>query len=99
MGPVPRCGAVLAVLAAWSALAPSAASAAPPNVIIVLVDDLGYSDLGCYGSVFYETPHIDRLAAGGMRFTSAYAASAVCSPTRASIVVRVSTPDDLPNGR
>jgi arylsulfatase A len=59
----------VAVLAAWSALTSWAASAAPPNVIIVLVDDLGYSDLGCSGSVFYETPNIDRLAAAGMRFT------------------------------
>jgi len=54
----------VAVLAAWSALTSWAASAAPPNVIIVLVDDLG-----CYGSVFYETPNIDRLSAAGMRFT------------------------------
>lgn len=60
--------------------------ATPPNIIIVLVDDMGYSDVGCYGSVFYETPNIDRLAAGGMRFTNAYAASAVCSPTRVSIL-------------
>ena len=58
----------------------------PPNVIIVLVDDMGYSDVGCYGSVFYETPNIDRLAAAGMLFTNAYAASAVCSPTRVSIL-------------
>jgi arylsulfatase A len=55
-------------------------------VIIVLVDDLGYADLGCTGSAFYETPNIDRLAAGGMRFTNAYAACAVCSPTRASLL-------------
>jgi arylsulfatase A-like enzyme len=55
-------------------------------VIIVLVDDLGYADVGCYGSVYYETPNIDRLAAEGMRFTSAYAAAAVCSPTRASVL-------------
>ncbi|MHC4217079.1 MAG: sulfatase [Planctomycetota bacterium] len=55
-------------------------------MIVVLVDDMGWSDVGCFGSVFYETPHIDRLAAGGMRFTSAYAAAAVCSPTRASIL-------------
>ena len=81
VSPLLRFVTALAVLAASSA-----ASAAPPNVIIVLVDDLGYADLGCYGSVFYETPNVDRLAAAGMRFTSAYAASAVCSPTRASIL-------------
>ena len=57
-----------------------------PNVIFFLVDDLGWSDVGCYGSRFYETPHIDRLAAEGVRFTDAYAACHVCSPTRASIL-------------
>lgn len=55
-----------------------------PNLIFILVDDLGWKDLACYGSSFYETPNLDRLAAGGMRFTNAYAASPVCSPTRAS---------------
>ena len=57
-----------------------------PNVVFVLADDLGWSQLGCYGTSFYETPHIDRLASEGMRFTDAYAACPVCSPTRASIM-------------
>ena len=57
-----------------------------PNFVFFLVDDLGWKDLGCYGSTFYETPNIDRLAAEGMRFTNAYAACPVCSPTRASIM-------------
>jgi arylsulfatase A-like enzyme len=57
-----------------------------PNILFVLVDDLGWSDLGCYGSTFYETPNLDRLAASGMRFTNAYAACPVCSPTRAAIM-------------
>ncbi len=57
-----------------------------PNLILVLIDDMGWRDLGCYGSSFYETPHIDRLASEGVRFTDAYAACPVCSPTRASIV-------------
>lgn len=57
-----------------------------PNVIFILIDDLGYTDLGCYGSRFYETPNIDRLAKQGVRFTDAYAASPVSSPTRASIL-------------
>lgn len=56
------------------------------NVVFILADDLGWKDLGCYGSDFYETPHIDALAEDGMRFTRAYAASPVCSPTRASIL-------------
>ena len=56
-----------------------------PNIVFLLVDDLGYSDVGCYGNTLNETPNVDRLAREGMRFTNAYAASAVCSPTRASI--------------
>lgn len=66
----------------------NAAAAVPPrpNVIFILADDFGWRDLGCYGSAFYETPNLDRLAAKGMRFTQGYAACAVCSPTRASIL-------------
>ena len=57
-----------------------------PNVVLILIDDLGWIDTGCYGSKFYETPNIDRLAAEGMRFTDGYAACAVCSPTRAAVM-------------
>ncbi len=57
-----------------------------PNFVFILIDDMGWMDAGCYGSTFYETPNIDRLAAEGMRFTDAYAACPVCSPTRASIM-------------
>lgn len=57
-----------------------------PNIVFILVDDMGYVDLGCYGSTFYETPNIDRLAVEGIRFTDAYAACPVSSPTRASIM-------------
>jgi len=57
-----------------------------PNFVFFLIDDMGWTDVGCYGSSFYETPNIDRLAAEGMRFTDAYAACPVCSPTRASIL-------------
>ena len=57
-----------------------------PNFVFFLIDDMGWRDLGCYGSTFYETPNIDKLAADGMRFTNAYAACPVCSPTRASIM-------------
>ena len=64
----------------------AAAVAAPPNVVFFLADDLGWRDLGCYGSRFYETPGIDSLAVSGARFTQAYAACPVCSPTRASIM-------------
>ncbi len=60
--------------------------ATPPNIIFILMDDLGVRDLSCYGSEFYETPVLDRLAAEGMLFTDAYAACPVCSPTRASLM-------------
>jgi uncharacterized sulfatase len=56
------------------------------NIVLILADDLGWSQLSCYGSSYYETPNLDRLASQGMQFTDAYAACPVCSPTRASIV-------------
>ncbi|WP_169818775.1 sulfatase [Niabella ginsenosidivorans] len=57
-----------------------------PNIVFILADDLGWMDITPYGSTFYETPNLSRLAKEGMRFTNAYAASPVCSPTRASIM-------------
>ncbi len=60
-----------------------------PNVLLVVVDDMGVHLLGCYGSSFYETPNIDRLAASGVRFLSAYSASPVCSPARAALYTGV----------
>lgn len=57
-----------------------------PNIIFILMDDMGWKDLGCYGSTFYETPNIDQLTSEGMMFTDAYAACPVCSPSRASIM-------------
>lgn len=60
------------------------------NVVFILADDLGWRDLSCQGSKYYNTPHIDELAAQGVRFTQAYAASAVCSPTRSSILTGMS---------
>jgi len=57
-----------------------------PNIVFILADDMSWHQLGCYGSRFYQTPNIDRLAKQGMRFTNAYAAAPVCSPTRASIL-------------
>jgi arylsulfatase A-like enzyme len=64
----------------------AALHAAPPNVVLILADDLGWTDLACYGSDLHETPHLDRLAAGGMKFTQNYSACTVCSPTRAAIM-------------
>ncbi len=57
-----------------------------PNIVFILIDDMGWMDLGCYGSSFYETPNLDRLARQGMRMTHGYAAAPICSPTRASIM-------------
>ncbi len=56
------------------------------NIVLLLVDDLGWSDIGCYGADLHQTPHIDRLASRGMRFTNGYAAAPICSPTRAAIM-------------
>ena len=74
---------ILAMMA-LSLFAP--ATPAQTNFVFFLVDDLGWRDLGCFGSSFHETPNVDRLAQTGMRFTQAYAACPVCSPTRASIM-------------
>ncbi len=58
----------------------------PPNIVFILADDLGWRDLGIYGSTYYDTPNLDALAERGVRFTDAYAAVPICSPTRASIL-------------
>ncbi|HEX3149305.1 MAG TPA: sulfatase-like hydrolase/transferase [Gemmataceae bacterium] len=76
-------------------------AASPPNVVLIVADDLGWADLGCYGSKYHKAPHLDKLAAAGMRFTDAYAAAPVCSPTRASIMTgmhpaRIGITDWLP---
>ena len=74
------------------------------NVVFFLIDDLGWRDLGCYGSDYYQTPNIDRLAKEGVRFTDAYSACTVCSPTRAAIMTgkypaRLLLTQWLPSGR
>ncbi len=69
------------------ALAAATDSGRPrPNVLLIVIDDLGYGDLGCYGSTRHRAPHLDRLAAGGMRFTDFHTNGAVCSPTRAALM-------------
>lgn len=69
---------------AWAS--PARSQELHPNVVLIVADDLGWADLGCYGSRFHKTPAIDRLAREGMRFTQAYAACPVCSPTRAALM-------------
>src|SRR5918992_308628 len=68
------------------ALAHSARAADRPNIVFILADDLGYTDVACYGSKYYETPNIDRLAAEGMKFTSGYTCGPNCQPTRAALM-------------
>ena len=80
------CIALLFLACCGGLLAAEKPPAAKPNIVFFLADDLGQRDLGCYGSTFYETPHIDGLAKRGMRFTQGYAACCVCSPTRGSIM-------------
>ena len=80
----------------------------PPNIVIILADDLGYGDLGCYGSKEIKTPNIDAMATGGVKFTDFYVNAPVCSPTRAGFltgrshvrcgVEGVLTPGNLENG-
>ena len=60
-----------------------------PNIVFILTDDLGYTDLGCYGNPFNETPHIDSLAKTGMKFAQAYSSSPVCSPSRAGLLTGI----------
>ena len=82
----------LVSLAVWlvglasSHSAPAAAPPTPPNIVVILVDDLGWMDLHCQGNPLLDTPQLDRLAKQGMRFTDAYAAAPVCTPTRAAMM-------------
>jgi arylsulfatase A-like enzyme len=97
-------GVLAVALLSSAAQQPAASEAKRPNFVFFLADDLGWSDLGAYGSTFYETPNIDRLASEGTRFTNAYAACPVCSPTRASIMAgkypaRMNTTDYFGGGR
>jgi len=78
---------LLLMLATWSGAAePSPGAEGKPNIVLILADDLGWTDVGCYGSRYYETPHIDRMAAQGMRFTDGYTCGANCQPTRAALM-------------
>jgi arylsulfatase A-like enzyme len=76
----------LLVALACLAVVPAQGADRPPNVVLIVADDLGWADLGCYGSTFHETPNLDRLAREGVRFTDGYAACPVCSPSRAAIL-------------
>ena len=84
----PAAVAVLAIAAAASCSSAQSPDdeARPPNIVFLLLDDMGYADIGAYGNTYHQTPNIDRLATEGIRFTNAYAAAPNCSPTRASIL-------------
>jgi arylsulfatase A-like enzyme len=88
-----RRGSLLFVLLSITAVSatrrpgqPESAVAQPPNIVLIFADDLGYGDVGCYGAKGYQTPHIDRLAQQGIRFTDFYVAQAVCSASRAALL-------------
>lgn len=86
-----RCSSILAMFLAkifsvTVLFSTSHALAAPPNVVFILADDLGYSDLACYGSKYYETPNLDKLAQQGLRFTDAHTCGLNCQPTRAALM-------------
>src|SRR4051812_6479140 len=69
----------------------AAPASRPPNIVFILADDLGYGNVGCYGATKINTPNIDRLAQGGMRFTQFYAGGAVCAPSRCVLMTGLHT--------
>lgn len=77
---------IVAIACAWSALPSVRAADRPPNVVVILTDDMGYADVGPFGASEIPTPHIDRLAAEGTRCTSAYAAAPICVPSRMALL-------------
>src|SRR5690349_5334432 len=83
-----RMASLMAAIALVTLAAPlhAAEPEARPNIVFILADDLGWTDLGCQGSKYYETPHIDRLARDGVRFTDAYSCGPNCQPTRAALM-------------
>jgi len=96
----------LALLTAPVAFAAAASAARPPNIIFILADDLGFGDLGSYGQKRFATPHLDRLAAEGLRFTQHYSGATVCAPSRSALLtglhtghsrIRANGPSHLPD--
>jgi arylsulfatase A-like enzyme len=77
---------LLVLTTAFGVMSPMFGQGRPPNIVLVVIDDYGWADTGSYGSTYHRTPNVDALAARGMRFTDAYAAAPVCSPTRAALL-------------
>ncbi len=86
ISPVSLLFSVFACVAAASPVAAPSASAARPNLLLIVTDDMGYGDLSCYGSSQIRTPNIDRLATGGVRCTAGYVSNSVCAPSRAGLL-------------
>ena len=86
IGRVVMAACLMSVVALLAAEATAQSDSQPPNFIIIFCDDLGYSDIGCFGSELHRTPNIDRMAAEGTKFTSFYVTSGVCSPSRSSLM-------------
>lgn len=89
--------------AGCSLVSANAATTPPPNIVYIMADDLGWGDLGCYGQTHFATPHIDRLAAEGIRFTQCYSGSSVCAPSRCCLMTGMHNGhgrvrDNLPHG-
>ncbi|MGH9339520.1 MAG: sulfatase-like hydrolase/transferase [Acidobacteriota bacterium] len=84
--------AIVSVLLLFISSAAFSAPEQPPNIVFILIDDLGWTDVGCFGSSYYETPNIDRLCREGLKFTSAYTNGPNCAPTRASLMSGQYTP-------
>ena len=84
-------------------LVSSQSEARPPNFVLIFTDDQGYNDIGCFGSPKIKTPHLDRMAKEGRKFTSFYSANSVCSASRAALPIRLQRPQILcwrpPRGR
>jgi arylsulfatase len=95
--------AALAILSSAAAAAGAAETAVRPNIVFLLADDLGYGELGCYGQTKIKTPHIDRIAAEGMRFTDFYCGCSVCAPSRCTLMTgkhlgHATVRDNMPRG-
>src|SRR5262245_7685607 len=84
--PMTRLALAAVALLALAGPAPADDKAPRPNIIFILADDLGWTDLGCQGSKYYDSPNIDRLAKEGLRFTSGYTCGPNCQPTRAALI-------------
>ena len=83
---MPRALWTSVLIACFIPILSSAAHSENPNVVVIMADDLGYGDLSCYGATSLETPNIDQLAAGGLRFTNGYCSASTCTPTRYSML-------------